>query len=234
MPINYETLKYSEVNLKQMLIDFYAHVLKSETKLLNLLKKHKRLTDKQFDELFALEKQSNKWEAKILDEASWVISKDMPRAAHLRFIIAVIRSIRDLERLGDYVINVARYLYRVKKPNPKIWSILAKTLQEALIILKDVYNNLVSGNKQNKAYYSHVLIPLQDKFTKKYRLIFKQLGQIIFKAKNMDDALGAFTAIKNIERSVDHAVNIEENFVFISEANFYFTKETRKIKTGKK
>ena len=74
----------------------------------------------------------------------------------------------------------------------------------------------------------------QEKFTKKYRSLFKQLGQIIFKAKNMDDALGAFTAIKNIERSVDHATNIEENFVFISEANFYFTKETRKIKTGKK
>lgn len=234
MPINFETLKNSEINLKQMLIDFFAHVLKTENKLLILLNKKKKITTRQFNDLVIFERQNNKWEAKILDEASWIISKEIPRAQHLRFIIATIRSIKDLERVGDYVVNVARYAYRAKKVNEKIWNILELTLKEALVILEDVYNNLVSGNKQSKQYYTKKLVPLQMEFSEKYRLIFKELGKIIFKAKNLDDVLGAFTALKYIERSVDRAVNITENFVYISEANFYFAKETRKLDIGKK
>lgn len=233
MPINFETLRMSEDDLKKMLVKYYANVLKIERKLISFLKQNKRITNAKFDQLYKLEIENNQWEAKILDEASWIISKDMPRAQHLRFVIAIIRSIRDLERMSDYVINVARYFHNRSSVNKQIYKIVTNIGEKALIILKDVYNNLISGDKQNAKYYSEQLIPAQEKFSAKYRSIFKQLGEIIFKAKDPDDALGAFTVIKNVERSVDHAVNIMENFVYISEANFYFTKESRKIKQEK-
>ncbi|MCQ3908733.1 MAG: hypothetical protein MJ200_04285 [Mycoplasmoidaceae bacterium] len=38
----------------------------------------------------------------------------MPRAAHLRFLIAIIRSIKDLERMGDFVERVATNLQHQK------------------------------------------------------------------------------------------------------------------------
>lgn len=232
MPVNFETLRISEENLKKMFNQFFGHVIAMEDKLLTILKNEKRITPENFEMLFKLEQKSNKWEAKLIDEASWILSKDMPKATHLRYIIAVIRSIKDLERMSDYVINIARYFRKVKRLNVHIANVLTDILSSSILILKDVYANFLSGNNQNKEYYVTDLLPTQAKFASKYRIIFKQLGQIAFKSKNTEDALGAFTAIKNIERSVDRVVNIVENFVYISEANFSFTKETRKLNIG--
>ncbi|MBQ6970628.1 hypothetical protein IJQ19_03545 [bacterium] len=40
----------------------------------------------------------------------------MPRANHLRFIIAIINSIKDLERMADYVIASVAIFYKSKQP----------------------------------------------------------------------------------------------------------------------
>lgn len=231
MAINFDTLKTSEDNIRRMFLRFYEHVLVSQEYLLKCFKKRTRLTKLQYNHILANEKRCNQFEAEILDEASWVISKDMPRASHLRYLIAVIRSIRDLERMGDFVERVATILQNQKDIDPEIKVLIVRIMQNSFNFVKEIYRNLKSGLHQSKYYYTERASNMFYEFSQKYRESFKEVGRRIFtKKKDLNSKVAIFTAIKNLERNADHAFNIIENFVYISDPNFYFGKESRKMK----
>lgn len=229
MAINFDTLKASEDNLRRMFLKFYNHVLLSQEYLLKRFKASAQLTPLQYAHILSAEKKANKMEAQILDETSWIISKDMPRAAHLRFLIAIIRSIRDLERMGDFVERVATILQSQKNVDGDIHKIICRLMQGSYDFAKEIYRNIKSGPHQTKNYYINRASVLFYEFGDKYRRCFKEIGEHIFRLrKDMNNKIAIFTAIKNIERNADHAFNILENFVYIGEPNFYFNKESRK------
>jgi len=228
MPVNFKTLNVSEKKLRKMLCDYFEHIIFSQKKLLKYLNDRK-ITPERYNKVLKREKIANEYEAKILDEASWIISKDMPRAAHLRFIIAIIRSIKDLERMGDYTENVATYFHKGKGINATTWKIIARALKESLVVINCAYNNMLSGNHQTPEFYSDELIPLSKKFTRRYLSYLRKMGKIAFTTSRIKtNNLYAFSALKNIERNCDHALNIIENFIYIGHPDYYFTKEPRR------
>ncbi|MCQ2956733.1 MAG: hypothetical protein MJ233_02600 [Mycoplasmoidaceae bacterium] len=153
----------------------------------------------------------------------------MPRAAHLRYLIAIIRSIRDLERMGDFNERIATILQHQKNIDDEIRKIICRLMQGSYDFAKEIYRNLKSGPHQTKDYYVRRASVLFYEFGDKYRRGFKEVGEKIFRSrKDLNNKVAIFTAIKNIERNADHAFNILENFVYIEEPNFYFTKESRK------
>ena len=231
MAINFDTLKTSEANLRKMFLRFYNHVLQSQDYLYKKFKASKKLSSIQYATILANEKKANKMEAMVLDETSWIISKDMPRAAHLRFLIAIIRSIKDLERMGDFVERVARILFNQDNIGKDIHRAICRLMKQSHDFSKEIYRNIASGPHQTKLYYTNKATKLFLDFSAKYRECFKEIGEKIFRSKkDINNKIAIFTAIKHIERNADHAFNILENFMYISEPNFYFGKESRKSK----
>lgn len=229
MAINFDTLKSSEENLRKMFLKFYNHVLQSQDYLYKKFKVSKKLTPLQYAHIIANEKKANKMEAQILDETSWIISKDMPRAAHLRFLIAIIRSIKDLERMGDFVERVATNLQHQKNVDKDVQRWICLLMKHSYNFSKEIYRNIASGAHQTKNYYINRASSMFYEFSAKYREYFKTIGEKIFRSKkDLNQKVAIFTAIKHIERNADHAFNILENFIYISEPNFYFNKESRK------
>ncbi len=229
MAINYDTLKTSENHLRQMFLAFYKHVLDSQDYLYSKFKQTKKLTKDNYKWLYKNEIKSNQYEAQILDEASWIISKDMPRAAHLRYQIAIIRSIRDLERMGDFVDRVANILRKQKSISDKCHKIICRIMRESYDFSKEIYRNLHLGSNQNRKYYINRATPHFKEFSSIYRTGFKSIGERIFKnKKNIREKIAIFTALKYLERNADHSFNIIENFLFISDPNFYINKKVRK------
>lgn len=229
MPINYDTLKTSEDNLRRLFLKFYSHVLASQEYLYRHFKQDKAISQDTLDYIVEKEKIANQYEAKILDETIWIISKDQPRAAHLRYLISIIRSIRDLERMGDFVERITRILYRQDSIDAGIKRSLGSLLKNSYDFAHEIFRNINSGSNQTKQYYIKKATPYFREFSAKYRESFKTIGEKIFKSKKAThNKLAIFTALKNIERNADHAFNILENFVYIKEPDFYFRKETRK------
>lgn len=230
MAINFDTLKSSEANLRKMFLKFYNHVLQSQDYLLKKFKISANLTPLQYAHIIANEKKANKMEAQILDETSWIISKDMPRAAHLRYLIAIIRSIKDLERMADFVERVATTLQKQKAIEKDVHQAICKLMEASYKFSLEIYRNLASGPHQTKFYYANKATNLFSEFSTKYRSCFKDVGEKIFRSrKDLNQKIAIFTAMKHIERNADHAFNILENFVFINQPDFYFEKESRKI-----
>ena len=117
MSSNYQLVKTSEKDLTQHFFKFYNHVRNEWKKLISILKENKTISDENYKMFKRMENKSNHMEADILDESIWSISRNQPVANHLRFVISIIYSISDLERMADYVINCVNIIRQNKFTN---------------------------------------------------------------------------------------------------------------------
>lgn len=114
MSTNYNILLKSEKKLKGLIINYLSLVYEIHNKLWNDVDKyidddHKGII---FDNAERRLKRSLTMEEELLDECIWTISKDDPRANHLRFIISIIYSAKDLSRSCEYAQSIAKIFVR--------------------------------------------------------------------------------------------------------------------------
>ncbi len=227
--INYESLKSSTAELRQIFIDFFEHVLMMEEILLKQLKKSPSLDSKFYEKIWEFKLKSNNFNAQILDEGCWIISKDSPRANQLRFIISVINSGRDLKRMSDHVLSIAKFFHSTPEANKEFCKILILTLDECAKLTKNYFELIRDRNEDN--YYQVALnlykdyISMKEKQTEK---LFKFI-HTIEKTKINNWISKYYSTFKYIDRNVDHCLNIVENFVYVRENDFFLTKQTRRI-----
>lgn len=221
MAINYQSLKISEHELKNYFTAYAKHVLTMQQNLLSLLKQEKVIPVQNFKKMEAMENKANEYEAEIMNECIWVISKDMPRANHLRFIIAIINSIKDLERMADYVIACTALLSKMKSLPKEVYRLSYQIWSKAHTIFHDAYNQLLVNTKNNGEFYHKKIMPAYNKFAKEYKNILKQVFVYLTKAKN-NTIFQVLDVFRDAERTGSHTTNIVENFVFIREYMFYF------------
>ncbi len=115
MSTNYNILLLSEKKLKDLTLSYLMLVHEIHSKLWNDIEK----TDANdlgiiYDNTERRLKRSKAMEEELLDECIWTISKDDPRANHLRFIISTIYSTKDLSRSCEYASSIAKIIVRNK------------------------------------------------------------------------------------------------------------------------
>lgn len=114
MSTNYNILLLSEKKLKDLVLQFVSLVHEMHSKLWRDANKYIDSGDKGiiFDNCEKRVKKSQAMEDELLDECIWTISKDDPRANHLRFIISVIYSTKDIARACEYTSSIAKKMVR--------------------------------------------------------------------------------------------------------------------------
>lgn len=232
MPTNYSMLKQSEEKLLSMLKEFADHVINTQELLA------KNLIERKIDENFisklkAMEDRSNYYEADIQEECSWIIMRDQPKASHLRYIIAVLNSIKDFERMADYALNIAIY-FQMNKLDNDIFNLILDAYNDSLATVKKLIK-IQRSMKALEAYDKSLII--NDEYRKMYTNSMLSLSKIISKRKARDIAnlfSGAVIVLKNIERNVDHIMNVIENFAYIKKSDFFFNLKSTKVAKTKK
>ncbi len=227
MSVNYSLLKTSENELLSKFRTFAKHVILSWKELYKTLSVENTITKKKLEVFFEYEDQSNHYEAEILDDAMWAISKNQPVGNHLRFVIAILNSITDLERMADYVMSTARFCNAHKTGDKKVFALLLDSIKDSYTYIEKIINCLI--NKNAVETYE-----LAIKYQKNYQVKYQETMHILSKyihnmsAKQVSEFLtGSIIIFKHVERNVDHAVNIAENFIYIKESNFFFTKKSK-------
>ncbi|WP_033159957.1 PhoU domain-containing protein [Mycoplasmoides alvi] len=233
MAINYGTLKQSEKELISKFYDYLEHTYQMHLKVLEALDSYEDLINKNklLQEIYEMEKMSNIIHSDLLDESVWIISKEQPQASHLRFVIAIINSINDLERICDYANNLSKFLDRNLTIYTPALKVLKNLENKAIINYQKVFDFF----KQNDASEAHkYVLELQKKFWNEYSMSLKTLKNIyvneneVFNNNNNNTTeyfIELILAIKNIERIMDHVMNVVNHFVFIKESNFFFRKK---------
>lgn len=156
----------------------------------------------------------NKAEVNIDEECTHIIARRQPAATDLRLVIAVIKTITDLERIGDQAERVARMglrLAEVERP---------KNNYHELQNMGDHVARMVQGALDALARMdaeSALMVSKQDKqVDQEYDGLMRQsLTFMMEDPRKISQMLDIMWAARAIERIGDHATNICEYVIYL-------------------
>ena len=175
--------------------------------------------DKDFSrEVVSNEKRVNSMELQIDRDCENILALHTPFAVDLRFVLATLKIINNLERVGDIAEGISLYIISQKEPFDE--ELLRAT---KLIEMFEGANNIVED----------VLNAFETEDTKLARSIFhkderldeinaeanKNIAEYITKfPEKTEQALNALSTIRRLERVGDQSKNIAEEIIFSVEA----------------
>ena len=164
------------------------------------------------EEVLENEQRVNEMEIEIDDLAISLLALQQPMAVDLRLIAASLKINNDLERMGDLAVNIAqRAIDLVGKPSikpmidiPHVAALVQSMVRKALdsFVMRDVE-------------LARSVLASDDAVDDLRNASFHELISFMEKSpKNIQQAVGLMSVVRNLERIADHSTNIAEDVLF--------------------
>ena len=167
------------------------------------------------DEVIAHDHRVNGLEVSIDEDCTHIIARRQPAAGDLRLILAIIKTITDLERIGDEAEKIARMAKlihgadRLHAPRPVDLRHAAQLAVHMLGRALDAFARLDANSA------TQVLRDDQD-VDESFRGILRQLITFMMEdPRTISNSIEILFAAKAIERIGDHAKNMAEYVIFL-------------------
>jgi phosphate transport system protein len=168
--------------------------------------KEKAKATYEFDRLIDLK------EIEIEERCIRILALYAPEATDLRFVVSVLKSIVDLERVGDLARDICETaVYLSEVPPIKPYVDLPRMLKIVTEMLKNAVMSLLRGDEE----LAREVIDKDDIVDSFYERLFEELTEI---AKQNPEhgavAVRLILVVKSLERVGDHATNIAEYAIY--------------------
>lgn len=162
------------------------------------------------------EKHLDKQEVKLSDKIVNTIVLYQPVASEIRKIIACYRMVISLERIGDHVVSIFKFLENIK--SKAVYAEFADVISNMLLLsISMVKNSLIAFTSQDKELAIWTIKNDSVASEMNQKMLKKAIGKGKF-AEEKKSILLSFITIKemvsNIERIADHAANIAEAAIY--------------------
>ena len=161
----------------------------------------------------------NRREEEINDRVILLLAKQQPVATDLRRLIVMIKAAHDMERVGDYAVNIAKEAIRIGKsdfasPINNIEVMRVKTIT----MLTEVMKAFIEENVEE----ARKIAQLDDEVDELYGQTIQQLLKVGSENPQMLSQVTQLSFVcRYLERSADHATNIAEGFVYFIQRSHY-------------
>lgn len=163
-----------------------------------------------------LEFEVNRLQLDIDDRCFKLLALRQPMAHDLRFIIAAMKIIYDLERIADQAVNILQHtekLLQFPELKPEI-----DLPHMADIAMTMVHDSLDSYVEEDATKAREILIRDDEVDAMKEQISRALQTYMISDPHKVQAALQLFLIARNVERIADHATNIAEDVVYMVEA----------------
>ncbi|OGP60736.1 MAG: phosphate transport system regulatory protein PhoU [Deltaproteobacteria bacterium RBG_13_52_11b] len=200
-------------DLKENLLNMAALVEETiNLSVQSLVKRDSQLAQKAFQN----EDRINKFEIDIEDMCLKLLALRQPMAVDLRFITAAMKIITDLERMGDQAVNIGeRAISLNQEPQLKPYIDLPRMALIVQSMVKDVLDAFV--NRDSKLARS--VCARDDLVDGLNEQVFRELlTYMISDPKTIERSVHLLIVARCLERIADHATNIAEDVIFMTDA----------------
>ena len=166
-------------------------------------------------EVIDLDHQVNALEVQVDEDCSHIIARRQPAAGDLRMIMMVVKTITDLERIGDEATKIARVAQRFSQADsvmtPKFTEIrnMVGLVREMLRTALDAFARLDSSKTADVARQD-------EQVDEQFRSAMRQLITFMLEdPRTISNSLEILFVAKSLERIGDHAKNIAEYVVYM-------------------
>lgn len=202
-------LMVSIKNLKNDVIDMMEQCAKLiDMSLVSIINKDVELAKK----VIKLDDEVDKLRVYIIDKSIRLIALKQPVARDLRLIYSLGYMALDLERIGDYSVNIAeKSLKLVEEDDIEPLGDIVRMRDMCISMLYEVEKAL-KGNDAKAAYSSanHDDV-LDDLYKRAYKEIVKNMHK---DDQNIDKGVRTLFIARYLERIGDHITNICENVIY--------------------
>ena len=166
------------------------------------------------ERVFMGDQAINALDLEIDERCFKLLALHQPVATDLRVIVSGVKINRDLERIGDFAVNIAEAALRyMEHPPVKRLIDIPRMADLAQGMLRDALNSYVSLDTQLAAE----VIERDDALDGIKNQVFRELlSYIVGNPATTEPALDLILISRHLERIGDHATNIAEEVIFIA------------------
>ena len=187
-----------------------------EQQLINALKSLTESDIRYAETVIRNEPQVNSLEISIDEDCTKILARRQPTARDLRLIMAVIKTITDLERIGDESEKIARMATDlVEKQGPKAYYV---GINSVGIHARKMVHGALDAFARMDTRAALSVASEEPKSDEMYVAILRQLITYMMEdTRNITGTIDAVWMARSLERIADHARNICEYVIYFVE-----------------
>ncbi|WAR45053.1 phosphate signaling complex protein PhoU [Methylomonas rapida] len=156
----------------------------------------------------------NALEKDIDHECTEIMAKRQPAAFDLRMLIATLKIITDLERIGDEAARIAKMTMRLEGAD--YYQDKYYEIEHLLELVRDMLNGSLDAYARTDTEEVIAITAQDSKVDREYTSIMRQLiTQMMEDPRNITRALDMLWTARALERIGDHACNVCEQVIYM-------------------
>jgi len=156
----------------------------------------------------------NSFEVDIDEECTRIVALRQPAATDLRLVMAVTKTINDLERMGDEAKRIARMSR--KDMDGALEDDVRSDLEFLGELVREMLRQVLDAFARTDVDTAIIVVKADRKVDKKYKKIVKQLVKQMGKDPQViPQVMNIIWAVRSLERLADRCQNIAEHIIYM-------------------
>jgi phosphate transport system protein len=165
-------------------------------------------------EVVAADARVNTLEVDIDEECTRIVALRQPAASDLRLVMTVVKTINELERIGDEAKRIA------KMSSDELDGILSQEMRTELTymgtLVRDMLRQVLDGFARTDVETAVEVVKADKAVDKRYKKIIKQLiKQMVDDPETVPTVVKIMWAVRSLERLGDRCQNIAEHIIYM-------------------
>ena len=157
----------------------------------------------------------NALEVQVDEDCSHIIARRQPTAGDLRMVLMMIKTITDLERIGDEAAKVARFALKATESTQKLTPRFVE-IKAMANTARDMLHMALDAFARSDATKVIQIAHMDEEVDEQYQAAIRQLITFMLEdPRTISISLEVLFIAKAVERIGDHAKNISEYVVYM-------------------